>query len=86
MGVAIFHVGEYWCERRWCLGLVAAVHRRVWGTASLYQGFAQLCDTMRPDHAANRECFLRRLVISWSACYSAIVPVMIYSLWAVFSK
>lgn len=56
------------------------------GTVSLYQGFSELCGTMPADRAANRECFLRRLVLSWSACYTAIMPVMIYSLWEVLSR
>jgi hypothetical protein len=41
---------------------------------------------MPADRMANRQCFLRRLVLSWSACYSAIMPVMIYSLWQVLSR
>jgi hypothetical protein len=86
MGVMIFDIGQYWLHFTLWLGLILPFIAGVWGTASLYQGFAQLCDTMPPDRAANRACFLRRLVLSWSACYSAIMPVMIYSLWEVFSR
>jgi hypothetical protein len=85
MGVVIFKVDEFWIQATMLLGLVLPLIAGFWGTASLYQGFAQLCDTMPADQAASRECFLRRLVLSWTACYSAIMPVMIYSLWAVFS-
>ena len=85
MGVVIFKVDEFWIQATMVLGLVLPLIAGFWGTASLYQGFAQLCDTMPPEQAASRECFLRRLVLSWTACYSAIMPVMIYSLWAVFS-
>jgi hypothetical protein len=86
MGVCIFPVGESWLRVAMLLGLVLPFIAGLWGTVSLYYGFAQMCDTMPPDRAANRVCFLRRLVLSWSACYSAIMPVMIYSLWAVFSR
>jgi hypothetical protein len=86
MGVVIFNFGEYFLLWTLLLGLVLPFIAGFWGTASLYQGFAQLCDTMSPDRAADRECFLRRLVLSWAACYSAIMPVMIYTLWEVFSR
>ncbi|HEX3599118.1 MAG TPA: hypothetical protein VHU84_03190 [Lacipirellulaceae bacterium] len=86
MGAVIFNVGEYWLQLTMYLGLVLPFIAGLWGTASLYQGFAQLCDTMPADRAARRECFLRRLVLSWSACYSAVMPVMIYSLWEVLSR
>ena len=68
------------------LGLVLPFIAGLWGTVSLYEGFLQMCDTMPPGRAARRGCFLRRLVLSWSACYSAVMPVMIYSLWEVFSR
>jgi hypothetical protein len=86
MGVVIFKVDEFWLQTTMVLGLLLPFIAGFWGTASLYQGFAQLCDTMPVERIANRQCFLRRLVLSWSACYSAIMPVMIYSLWAVFSR
>lgn len=86
MGVVIFNAGEYWLQLTIFLGLVLPFIAGFWGTASLYQGFSQLCDTMPADRMANRQCFLRRLVLSWSACYSAIMPVMIYSLWQVLSR
>src|SRR4051794_5393950 len=86
MGVVIFDVSEFWLRVTIFLGLVLPFIAGFWGTASLYQGFSQLCDTMPADRMANRQCFLRRLVLSWSACYSAIMPVMIYSLWQVLSR
>ena len=68
------------------LGLVLPFIAGFAGTVSLYQGFSDLCDTMPADRAANRESFLRRLVLSWSACYTAIMPVMIYAIWEVLSR
>jgi hypothetical protein len=86
MGVVIFNVGETALQSTLILGLILPFIAGLWGTASLYHGFSQLCDTMPPDKAIRRECFLRRLVLSWAACYSAIMPVMIYTLWEVFSR
>jgi hypothetical protein len=33
-----------------------------------------------------RQCFLRRLTLSWAAVYTAVVPVMIYRLWEHFAR
>jgi hypothetical protein len=86
MGVIIFDGGPRVADLTLVAGLLLPFFAGLWGTASLYQGFAQLCDTMPPERRCRRACFLRRLVLSWSACYSAVMPVMIYSLWEVFSR
>ena len=86
MGVLIFDVSAFWLQVTMYVGLALPFIAGFWGTVSLYQGFAPLCDTMPIERMANRQCFLRRLVLSWSACYSAIMPVMIYSLWQVLSR
>jgi hypothetical protein len=86
MGVVIFDIGIFWLHTTLILGLALPFIAGLWGTVSLYQGFAELCDTMPANRAATRECFLRRLVLSWSVCYSAIVPVMIHTLWQVLSR
>jgi hypothetical protein len=86
LGVVIFSGDEFLVSATMLLGLVLPFIAGFWGTASLYQGFARLCDAMPTGRAEHRNCFLRRLVLAWSACYSAIMPVMIYSLWEVFSR
>ena len=86
MGVVIFGGGELLLAPTLLLGLMLPFIAGVWGTISLYQGFSQLCDTMSPARAKRRQCFLRRLVLSWSACYSAVMPVMIFALWEVMSR
>ena len=86
MGVLIFDGSELYLGAMLVLGLVLPFIAGIWGTVSLYQGFSQMCDTLPPACAAQRECFLRRLVLSWSGIYSAVMPVMIYSLWEVFSR
>jgi hypothetical protein len=64
------------------LGLILPFLAGFWGTHSLYLGFTTLCDTMPPERRERRECFLRRLVLSWSVCYTVVTPVMIFTLWA----
>jgi hypothetical protein len=86
MGVIIFDGGGRLLTPTLLLGLVLPFIAGVWGTASLYQGFAQLCSAMPSARARRRECFLRRLVLSWSACYSAVMPVMIFVLWEALSR
>ena len=86
MGVVIFDASEFYRDATMFVGLALPFIAGISGTVSLYHGFSQLCDTMPLERMARRECFLRRLVLSWSACYSAVMPVMIYSVWEVFSR
>jgi hypothetical protein len=86
MGVVIFGGRENLLATILLLGLILPFIAGLWGTASLYDGFTELCTTMPPAFAARRECFLRRLVLSWSGIYLAVMPVMIYTLWEVASR
>ncbi len=63
------------------LGLLLPAVAGLWGTTSLYRGFLQLCSAAPGGPSQKRLCFLRRLVLAWSACYTAVAPVMIYSIW-----
>lgn len=63
------------------LGLILPFIAGLSGTASLYRGFSGLTDTMSAERRPYRECFLRRLVLSWAAVYSIITPVLIFTLW-----
>jgi len=81
MGIVIFEapepirIGAFW------LGLILPFIAGLWGTFSLYHSFANLCDTLPLERRWDRTCFLRRLVAAWAACYTAVSPVMIYTLW-----
>ncbi len=68
--VTVFHLGL-------CLPFIAGLA----GTASLYRGLGSLACTMTRERRRNRECFLRRLVLSWCCVYTAVSPVMIHELW-----
>ncbi len=53
----------------------------LWGTQSLYVALVNLVDTMPNDRRYERTCFLRRLLVSWSVCFTAVTPVMIFTVW-----
>jgi hypothetical protein len=58
----------------------------LWGVRQIYGGFQSLAETLPTERRCRRECFLRRLTLACAACYSAVTPVMIYTLWNSFSE
>lgn len=81
MGMVIFGASPVLMQATLIVGLLLPFFAGVWGINSMYAGFSGLCDTLPEDRRVRRACFLRRLVLSWSACYTAIMPVMIFTLW-----
>ncbi|MFN0197589.1 MAG: hypothetical protein ACKVT0_12665 [Planctomycetaceae bacterium] len=81
MGMVIFGATPSLMQTTLILGLVLPFFSGVWGIKSMYAGFSGLCDTLPEVRRDRRACFLRRLVLSWSVCYMAIMPVMIFTLW-----
>lgn len=68
------------------VGLALPFITGLWGTRSLYIAFVSLAETMKPEQRRRRECFLRRLLFSWSACFTAVTPVAIFTLWQALSS
>ena len=66
-------------------GLALPFAAGLWGVRSIYVGFLGLADTLPPQRRCRRERWLRRLTAACSACYTAVCPVMIYTLWAYFA-
>jgi hypothetical protein len=66
-------------------GLLLPFAAGLWGMRSIYLGLMDLTASLPSEWQCGRKCFLRRLVLSWSAVYSAVVPIMIYRLWELFS-
>jgi hypothetical protein len=82
LGVAIFDwLPDVFRDGTIWLGFMLPFLAGLWGTHSLYRGLGGLTDTLPPDRCEQRGCFLRRLVVSWAACYTAVSPVMIYTVW-----
>jgi hypothetical protein len=52
----------------------------------LYRGFVSLAETLPAHCRDQRTCFLRRLLLAWSACYTAVTPVMIFTIWERLSR
>ena len=81
LGAAVFDVSAEIVVPLACLGLLLPFIAGLWGTRTLYVSFLGWCDTMPAERRERRQCFLRRLLFAWSGCYTAIAPVMIYTLW-----
>jgi hypothetical protein len=85
LGMAVFHAPAELTEVWLYVGLVLPFLAGLWGVWSIYHGILGLADTLPPERRCRRECFLRRLTLSWAACYTAVSPIMIYRLWEYFA-
>jgi hypothetical protein len=85
LGILIFDVPQIVREVTFGLGLVLPFLAGLFGTYSLYRSLGSFADTLPLDRRGRRECFLQRLVVSWAACYTAVTPVMIHSLWVMLA-
>jgi hypothetical protein len=86
LAIVIFPVPAPIREWTLWLGLILPFLAGLFGTYSLYRGLAGYADTLTPDCRFRRAIFLQRLVVSWAACYTAVTPVMIHTLWALLSR
>ena len=86
LAVVIFDLPDAVRSATFWLGMILPFLAGLFGTYSLYQGLAGFADTLPPARRNRRECFLRRLVVSWAACYTAVSPVMIHSLWVTLAS
>jgi hypothetical protein len=68
------------------VGLMLPFWAGLWGVRAIHAGFVGLSDTLPPERRCNRECWLRRLTAACSACYTAVCPAMIYTLWRFFAE
>ena len=81
LGMIVFSAPADWMAWTVALGLALPFVAGLAGVRSLFVGFTELADTLSSCHGANRACFLRRLTLAWSVCYTAVSPLMIYWLW-----
>jgi len=86
LGVAVFQLPNEFVDAVLWLGLILPFITGLFGVSSLYSGFAALAHALPSECRGQRACLLRRLVVSWSVCYTAVTPVMIYTLWEHFSR
>lgn len=81
LAIAIFSLPVLSRDAVLLLGLLLPFIAGLSGTYSLYRGLSTMTDTMKPEQKRHRKCFLQRLVLSWCAVYSAVSPVLIFTLW-----
>ena len=81
LGMIVFSAPAEWMRLTIGLGLALPFVAGLWGVRTLFVGFTDLADTLPSCRKADRACFLRRLTLAWSACYTTVTPVMIYWLW-----
>ena len=86
LGVAVFEAPALLVDCVLQVGLLLPFGAGLFGARSLYAGFSALAGAMSPERRCQRACLLRRLVVSWSVCYAAVTPVMIYTLWEYFAR
>jgi hypothetical protein len=68
------------------IGLLLPFAAGLWGIRAIYIGFLGLSDTLPPERRGQRERWLRRLTAACSACYTAVCPLLIYTLWTYFAE
>ena len=85
LGLAVFPSPQALIVPSCLAGFALPFIAGLWGSRSLYLGFVCLSDTMEAGRRAHRECFLRRLLLAWSVCYTTVAPLMVFSVWEWFS-
>jgi hypothetical protein len=81
LGLVIFQAQQEALTAALAVGLALPFAAGLWGVRSIYVGFLGLTDTLPLSCRARRSCFLRRLTVAWAAVYTAVTPVMIWSLY-----
>jgi hypothetical protein len=85
LGLSVFGADPSWLRAAFLLGLGLPFVAGLWGVRAIFLGFLSLADTLPAQRRCRRECFLRRLTLACAGCYTAVTPVMIYTLWDYFS-
>jgi len=86
LGLIVFQAGAPYLEVCLYLGLILPFIAGLEGVRSIYRGVKSMAYTLPVERRERRECFLRRLTLSWAAVYTAVSPVMIYVLWDYLAK
>jgi hypothetical protein len=85
LGLVVFRAPAWRLEVGLYVGLALPFVAGLEGVRSLYRAVLGMAETLPPERRGRRETFLRRLTLSWAACYTAVSPVMIYRLWEFFA-
>lgn len=82
LGIILFDLNPFLEACVFHLGLALPFLAGLAGCRSLYYGFSRLPQDVPFERRYRRECFLKRLVLSWCCVYTAVSPVMIHELWS----
>jgi hypothetical protein len=85
LGLVVFEAPAHVLELCLYLGLALPFLAGLEGVRAIYRGVLGMAETLPPERRYRRECFLRRLTLSWAAVYTAVAPVMIFRLWELFA-
>jgi hypothetical protein len=85
LGLVVFGAEPELLEGCLYLGLGLPFLAGLEGVRALYRGVSSMAQSMPEDRRCRRECFLRRLTLSWAACYTVVSPVLVYRLWQHFA-
>ncbi len=85
LGLVVFQAPNEGLQWALQLGLALPFLSGLWGLRAIYLGILDIGANQPSQWQCRRQCFLRRLTLSWTAVYTAVVPVMIYRLWGFFA-
>jgi hypothetical protein len=85
LGMIVFDAPVDWLQGVLLLGMLLPFLSGLWGMRAIYLGIQDLACEGARTNLGQRWCFLRRLVLAWTAVYAVVVPVMIYRLWEFFA-
>jgi hypothetical protein len=85
LGLIVFHARPEILELYLYLGLALPFLAGLEGVRAIYRVVTGFAETLPLERRCRRQCFLRRLTLSWAACYTVVSPVMIYRLWETFA-
>jgi hypothetical protein len=85
LGMVVFKAPAENLEWALYAGLALPFVAGLEGVRVIYRGVQGVAAALPPELRCRRECFLRRLTVSWAAVYTAVCPVMIYRLWEFFA-
>jgi hypothetical protein len=85
LGLVVFEAAQDSMELAFYAGLCLPFLAGLWGLRALHRSFVGLTWSLPERCRTSRYCFLRRLIAAWGVCYTAVTPVMIFTLWRWFT-
>lgn len=81
LSVLVYSDNRLWLAELVMLALALPFLAGIFGAVCLYRGFVGLAGGICDPRPQQRACLLRRLILAWSACYTCVTPLAIYTLW-----